>query len=106
LLDAKCYHYGWVRSEEEMNLKSKKVQKYWNSKYKKIDYSKMDQNIIRQFKGSHPKVIHSWLPKERGIFVTDPNYQLTAKQKKHRVMLKIEKILNLELSKKHYKKIK
>jgi len=106
LLDANCYHYGWVRSEEEMNLKSKKVQKYWNSKYKKIDYSKMDQNIIRQFKGSHPKVIHSWLPKERGVFVTDPKYQLTAKQKKHRIMLKIEKRFHLELSKKHYKKIK
>ena len=24
-----CYHYGWIRSEDEMNLKSEKVQKYW-----------------------------------------------------------------------------
>ena len=23
-----CYHYGWVRSEEQMNLKSQKVQQY------------------------------------------------------------------------------
>ena len=26
---ARCYHYGWVRSEEQMNLKSQKVQQYW-----------------------------------------------------------------------------
>ena len=64
--------------EFEVNLKSKKVQKYWNSNYKKIDYSNMDQNIIRKFEGSHPKIIRSWLPKERGVFATDPNYQLTA----------------------------
>ena len=106
LLDAKCYHYGWVRSEEEMNLKSKKVQKYWNSSYKKIDYSMMDQNIISKFEGSHPKVIRSWLPNEIGVFVADPNYQLTKKQKKHRFMLKLEKIFKLDLSKKHYKRIK
>ena len=89
-----------------MNLKSKKVQKYWNSNYKEIDYSKMDQNIIRKFEGSHPKIIRSWLPKERGVFATDPNYKLTAKQKKHRVMLRLEKLFNLELSKKHYKKVR
>ena len=89
-----------------MNLKSKKVQKYWNSNYKKIDYSKMDQNIISKFEGSHPKIIHSWLPKEKGVFITDPNYQLTKKQKKHRFMLKLERIFKLDLSKKHYKRIK
>ena len=105
LLDATCYHYGWVRSEEEMNLKSKKVQKYWNSHYKKIDYTKIDQKIICQFESSHPKIIQPWLPKQKGVFVADPNYQLTKKQKKHRFMLKLEKIFKLELSKKHYKKI-
>ena len=51
---AKCYHYGWVRSEHQMNLKSEKVQKYWGGNAKKIDYSKMDQSIIREYKGTHP----------------------------------------------------
>ena len=36
---AHCYHYGWVRSEEQMNLKSKKVKKYWGENHKKIDYA-------------------------------------------------------------------
>ena len=101
-----CFHYGWVRSQDQMNLKSKQVQRYWGKSYKKIDYSQMDSKILKKFNGIHPKVIEDWLPKDSGIFQVDPSYKLTKKQKKHRVMLKIENILNIDLSKKHYKLIK
>ena len=100
---AKCYHYGWVRSEAQMNLKSKKVQKYWGGEEKKIDYSKMDQSIIKEFKGSHPKIIQDWIPNDIELFTVDPSYKLTKKQKKHRIMIIFEKLFGLELSKKHYK---
>ena len=98
-----CYHYGWVRSEDEMNLKSEKVQKYWGNNHQKIDYSKIDQTIIKDFKGTHPKIIQEWLPKDKGLFQADPSYKPSRKQKKHQIMLKIEKLLSLDLSKKHYK---
>jgi hypothetical protein len=98
-----CYHYGWVRSEDEMNLKSEKVQKYWGNNHQKIDYSKIDQAIIKNFNGTHPQIIKEWLPKDKGLFQADPNYKPSKKQKKHRMMIKLEKYLNLELSKKHYK---
>ena len=101
-----CYHYGWVRSEEQMNLKSKKVQKYWGEMPVVIDYSKMDQLIIKEFQGTHPKIIKDWLPKENGLYQTDSNYKITLKQKKHRIMLKLENLFGLELSKKHYKLVK
>ena len=100
-----CYHYGWVRSQEQMNLKSKQVQKYWGNKHQNINYSQMDKDIMKEFKGTHPAIIQKWLPKELGLFHVDSNYQPTIKQKKHRIMLKIEKIFGLELSKKHYKMI-
>ena len=103
---ARCYHYGWVRSEEQMNLKSEKVQKYWGGEPAKIDYSQMDQSIIKEFTGTHPLIGKDWLPKDKGVYQTDPNYEPTKKQKKHRLMLKLEKIFGLELSKKHYKLIK
>jgi len=103
---ARCYHYGWVRSEEQMNLKSQKVQQYWGGEPAKIDYSQMDQSIIKEFSDTHPKIVKDWLPKDKGIYQTDPNYESTNKQKKHRLMLKLEKWFNLELSKKHYKLIK
>jgi len=102
---ARCYHYGWVRSEEQMNLKSQKVQQYWGGESAKIDYSQMDQSIIKEFSGTHPKIVQDWLPQDKGIYQADPNYEPTKKQKKHRLMLKLEKWFNLELSKKHYKLI-
>jgi len=100
---AHCYHYGWVRSEEQMNLKSKKVQQYWGGKPNKIDYSQMDQSIIKEFSDTHPKIVQDWLPKDKGVYQTDLSYRLTKKQKKHRLMLKFERLFKLELSKKHYK---
>ena len=101
-----CYHYGWVRSEDEMNLKSEKVQKYWGGKPAKIDYSQMDQSIIKQFSGTHPTIVQDWLPEVEGVFQVNPKYTLTKKQKKHLLMIKLEKLFGLELSKKHFKLVK
>jgi len=98
-----CYHYGWVRSEDQMNLKSSKVQKYWGGEPVIIDYSRMDQSIIQRFTGTHPEIIKDWLPKENGLYKTDPCYKPTFKQKKHQAIIKLEFLLGLELSKKHYK---
>jgi len=103
---ASCYHYGWVRSEDQMNLKSSKVQKYWGASATKIDYSQMDKSIIQNFCGSHPKVIENWLPKDSGLFRVDSSYEPTLKQRKHRIMIVLENFLGLDLSKKHYKLIK
>ena len=100
-----CYHYGWVRSEEQMNLKSYKVQKYWGKEPVEVDYSQMDQSIIKEFQGSHPDIVKDWLPKDLGLYKVDPNYRPTKKQKKHRMMIKLEKFFRLDLSKKHYKRV-
>ena len=100
---AHCYHYGWVRSEEQMNLKSQKVQKYWGKSAIKIDYSQIDQSIIKKFTGTHPHCVLNWLPKEKGTYVADSNYQLNIKEKKHRQMMKLEKLFGVDLSKKHFK---
>jgi len=103
---AKMYHYGWVRNEEQMNLKLKKVTKYWKHKFKPVDYSQIDSSILREFKGTHPKVVSKWLPEANGIFKANPNYKLTKKDKKQRLKSKIEKIFNINLSKKHFRLVK
>ena len=100
---ATCYHYGWVRTEEEMNLKTSKVQKYWGTSPVKIDYTQKDASIIKEFKGTHPEVIRDWLKNDKGLFQVDTNYILTKKQRKHQIMIKLEKYLNLDLGKKHFK---
>ena len=99
---AAIYHYGWVRSEEEMNRKSEGVQKYWNKDHRKIDYREIDQEIIREFTGSHPAAIREWLPKESGVFRADPSHVLTRRERKHRLVRRIERLFGLELSKKHF----
>ena len=103
---AHCYHYGWVRSEEQMNLKSKKVKKYWGETYEKINYSQMDQSIIKEFNGVHPEIMKNWLPKNSGVYRVDPTYKLNKKQKKHRILIQLENFFGIELSKKHYKLIR
>ena len=65
----------------------------------------MDQSIIKKFTDTHPKIVQDWLPKDKEVYQADPAYQPTRKQKKHRLMLKLEKLFGLELSKKHYKLI-
>lgn len=104
--NANMYHYGWVRSEEQMNLKSKKVQQYWNKKHKNINYADIDFKILTKFEGTHPKIVQDWLPKEEGLFKANKDYVLSKKEKKHRIMLKLESLFGLELSKKHYKLVK
>jgi glycosyltransferase involved in cell wall biosynthesis len=100
---ATIYHYGWVRSEAQMNLKSACVQKYWDATTPKpADYSKIDATMLQLFSGTHPKIIQEWLPHAEGVFRADPNHQLTSREKKHRLMLKLEKWFGCRFSKKHY----
>jgi hypothetical protein len=106
LTGAKIYHYGWIRDEKKMNLKFKKVKRYWKSEYKPIDYTQIDRAILREFKGKHPKVIENWLPEAEGVFQANPNYKLSRRDKKQRFKAKIENLFNLDLSKKHFRLVK
>jgi hypothetical protein len=104
---ATIYHYGWVRSEAQMSLKSATVQKFWNdSPPPAADYSKIDGAVLKLFSGTHPKVVQDWLPPAEGIFRADPNHQLTSREKKHRWMLKLEKMFGVRFNKKHYRLIR
>jgi hypothetical protein len=104
---ATIYHYGWVRSEAQMNLKSASVQKYWDdSKPKPTDYSQIDSAVLKLFSGSHPKIVQDWLPAAEGIFQADPNHQLTSREKKHRRMMKLEQWFGFQFSKRHYQLVR
>ena len=104
---ATIYHYGWVRSEAQMNLKAAAVHKYWETKAAVVvDYSKIDPEALKPFIGEHPKVVRDWLPKADGLFQADPNHQLTSREKKHRLMMKLEKLFGVQFSKKHYRLVR
>ncbi|HEV2452873.1 MAG TPA: glycosyltransferase [Verrucomicrobiae bacterium] len=100
---ATIYHYGWVRSQAQMNLKSSMVGKYWEDEpAKALDYGKIDPATLKLFNGSHPQAVRDWLPKAEGIFKADANYQLSSRERKHRMMLKLEQLFGIRFNKKHY----
>jgi glycosyltransferase involved in cell wall biosynthesis len=104
---ATIYHYGWVRSEAQMNLKAAVVHKYWDEKpAARVDYSKMDPAALKLFTGTHPKMIQDWLPKADGVFQVDPNHPLTSRERKHRFLLKLEQWLGIRFDKKHYRLVR
>ena len=105
--DATIFHYGWVRSEAQMDLKSATVQKYWNdSKPKPMDYAQIDADVLKLFTGTHPQVVQGWLPPADGIFQANPKHQLTAREKKHRWMMKLEKLFGFCFDKNHYRLVR
>ena len=86
-----------------MNLKISKVKKYWGEYSMQVDYTQMDQSIIHEFQGTHPKIVKNWLPKIAGVYQSDPAYKLTKKQKNHHLKMRFEKLFGVDLSKKHFK---
>ena len=105
--EATIYHYGWVRSEAQMNMKSEAVLKYWErDKSRTIDYSQIDPASLKLFNGTHPKVVQDWLPKAGGLYKADPNHTLTSREKKHRRMMKLEEIFGVRFNKKHYTEVR
>jgi glycosyltransferase involved in cell wall biosynthesis len=106
---ATVYHYGWARSEAQMNLKVSAIGKYWEKNLKppaSVDYAQIDASTLKLFEGKHPKAVQEWLPKADGIFQADPNHKLSSREKKHRFMLKLEQWFGLRFSKKHYRLVR
>lgn len=103
---ANIYHYGWVRSEAQMNLKNATISNYGHaSRPKQPGYDKVDSATLKLFTGTHPKVVQEWLPAAEGLFQADPQHRLTRREKKHRFMLKLEHLLGIRFNKKHYRLI-
>jgi glycosyltransferase involved in cell wall biosynthesis len=100
---ATIYHYGWVRSEAQMNLKSAAVLKYWETNTTRaVDYAQIDPAVLKPFTGTHPQAVQGWLPKADGLFKADPNHVLSSREKKHRRMMKLEQMFGIRFNKKHY----
>ena len=107
LAGATIYHYGWVRSEAQMNDKMNRVGKYWGDPKKVIDYSQIDPQVMRAFTGDHPAVMKGWLPKENpGLFRADPGHAITRRERRHRLMMVLERLFGLETSKKHFRLVR
>lgn len=105
--NASIYHYGWARSESKMNEKKQSVKHYWNlNSHRQLSYSDIDSRILREFKGTHPAVMETWLPGEPFAFSANPDYKLTRRDKRQRIKMAAEKLFGVDLSKKHFKLVR
>lgn len=98
------YHYGHVRSARKMQEKLNQVSKYWKHTPPKFqDYSQIDASILQPFTGRHPAVVQAWLAENaENTFSADPEYQLSKRERRHRWLMRLEKWLGRDLTKKHF----
>lgn len=106
LIGSPIYHYGHVRSIAAMQEKNQRVGKYWGRNHPLFNGYQIDPEAIRPFSGDHPAIVKDWLTNEaEKAFEPDINYQPSRRERKHRWVMKLEKLFDLELSKKHFKLI-
>lgn len=103
LIGAPIYHYGNARSIAAMREKNQRVGHYWKHDHPLFNGYQIDPLALTPFTGNHPKVVTNWLANEaEKKFSPDASYQPTRRELKHRWVMKLERIFNLELTKKHY----
>ncbi|HEC83778.1 MAG: glycosyltransferase [Candidatus Parabeggiatoa sp. nov. 2] len=99
------YHYGHVRAVANMQAKIQQVSRYWGHAPPPFaGYGNIDPLALGKFSGSHPAVMRNWLAEAaEPSLVLNPNYQLTRRERRHRWMMRLERLFGWELSKKHYR---
>ena len=105
LANARIFHYGWVRKQDQMQAKLNQVAKYWKgSEPMQITYANFDASMVKKFEDTHPAVMAHWNQHgaEQNI-AFNPGYQLTRKEKKYRLSKWVEDHTGLDFSKKHFK---
>ena len=105
LANARIFHYGHTRKIDFLQRKVNQVSKYWGGEPPQMRYDK-DPKSLKQFTGTHPRVLGDWLTKHAGKdFLPNYNHRLTKRERKHRVAMMIERVFGVDLSRKHYKLI-
>lgn len=103
---ARIYHYGYLKTEEQMNQRRAANAKNWNDTISTVYYGEIDPLTLKLFSGTHPKAIQNWLPRAEGLFPTNPHHRLTKRARKHRLMMKLERWFGFNFNKKHYRLVR
>ena len=103
--NARIFHYGNIRTQEQWNLKTDLVHKFWSDQPRYFKYGNLDPKILRSFTGTHPQAIQEWLPPADGMYQPPPGRRLTFADYRHRIMARVESWFDLDLTHKHYRRV-
>ena len=103
-LNIPIYHYGNARDERFMQDKAEIGNQYWESQPFRSVFGQIDPQSIDRFEGNHPDIIQNWLQTHSNPSLEfDPDYQITKRERKHRLLRPLEKAFGWDLSKRHFK---
>ena len=106
LVGAPIYHYGHVRSIAAMREKNQRVGKYWKHDHPLFNGYQINPEALKPFSGRHPNLIEPWLKNDaEKEFTPDAHHNPTKRERRHYLEMKIERLLGVDLSKKHFKRI-
>jgi hypothetical protein len=91
-----------------MQAKLDQTSRYWSSSAPaRFDYGRFDPRALRPFTGTHPAVVQPWLAAEaEREFAIDPTYRLSRRERKHRWLLRLERLTGADFSKRHFKLVR
>lgn len=93
---ARMYHYGWVRSD---CLRT-------GGQVKSDACDRIDPASLRLYTGDHPQAMREALRDEvTGLFPTAPGYRLTPRERRHRLLMKLERLFGVDFAKKHFHRV-
>lgn len=105
--NARVFHYGWARSPAANESKQTAANGYYHKNGTKVrPYSAIDPKTVAPFNGTHPKCVQLWVDTHAPASIAlDPNYRLTTREKRARVMMTLERALGVDFSKDHFTRI-
>lgn len=106
-LNIPIYHYGNARDPRFLQIKAATGNRYWAKDVFYGTYGDIDPEQIGTFEGSHPAVMDAWLRTHASPgFEFSPQHRLTRRERKHRLLAKLENRFGWDFSKKHFKVIR
>jgi hypothetical protein len=100
------YHYGHVRSISAMREKNLRIGRYWGTNHSLFNGYVIDPQALTPFTGDHPEIVREWLATEaEKSYTPDLSHAPNRRESRHRALMKIERWLGLDLTKKHYKQV-
>jgi len=70
----------------------------------RYSYGDIDPRQIGPFTGTHPALMSSWLRTHANTsLVFNPDHRLTARERKHRLLGRLEQRFGWDFSKRHFK---